>query len=183
MPKEQSNSIEELRNRNIEYFVVADMKLIILSLCTLGLYVIYWMYKNWEAIALQGKEKITPWVYTLFGMFTCYGLFNRILLNAEAKGYVKKCSAGSLATLFISLNLLARVSKEIPVHLLSSTVTIITLFSFVPILLIQDAIRFNNSKVNPESKQQTKFSVFEIILSVVGGVFLILVVVGCFILR
>ena len=183
MPNKQEDLafIEELRTRNIEYFVVSNKKLIFLSICTFDLYLVYWFYKNWKIVAVKGKEKNTPWAYALFSGLTSYGLFNRILLNAEAKGYVKKQTAGTLAALYIICIIAGRFYEKLPGGWNSGVLFIVSCFTFVPILYIQDAIRFINTKIDPESKEQMKFHPFEIFLLVVGGGIFLLAVIGSFI--
>ena len=45
----EHTSIPEQSNTPL-YFPVSNTKLVLLSVCTLGLYEFYWFYKNWALV-------------------------------------------------------------------------------------------------------------------------------------
>ncbi len=48
------------------FFPVSITKLIILSICTIGIYEVYWFYKNWEIIKQREYSKISPFWRAIF---------------------------------------------------------------------------------------------------------------------
>ena len=60
------------------FFPCSLLKLSVRSFCTLGLYHIYWFYKNWQDVKWRTREDITPAARSIFSIFFCYGLFKRI---------------------------------------------------------------------------------------------------------
>lgn len=65
-------------------FVLPLWKLIFMSTATLGLYEIYWFYKNWVAIKQSEGSKIRPFWRALFCNFTAYALFRRLRIRYAA---------------------------------------------------------------------------------------------------
>lgn len=59
-------------------YVVSLKKFYALYFGTLGLYSLYWYYKNWALIRDQNQERVTPLLRTLFAIFFVHALFRRI---------------------------------------------------------------------------------------------------------
>lgn len=154
---------------NVEYFSVSTKKLAIFSICTMGIYSFYWFYRNWKAVKVQGGEEIHHLLRAWFSLFTCYGLFRRIFLSATNNGFVIKHSAKKLAFAYIIISI--NYNSPWPFMLVS-------LFHFVPLLGIQEAINFHNQKINPAYVANNTFNWKEITACVVGGLLLTLMLVA-----
>ncbi len=59
------------------FFPVSRTKLIVMSTLTLTLYQLVWFYHNWRLIRNRG-EPVLPIMRTIFAVFFCYTLFDRI---------------------------------------------------------------------------------------------------------
>ena len=60
------------------FFPVSTGKLFWMSVCTLGLYELYWFYKNWQLVKLREKSDISPMRRAMFCIFFCSSLFRRV---------------------------------------------------------------------------------------------------------
>jgi hypothetical protein len=88
---------------------------VVLSILTLGLYHIYWFYKNFEAIRKSQESGVSSsWgvlaslIKAIFSIFFCYGLFKKIYENARDAGVeVASSTPSNLALLYIALFLAA----------------------------------------------------------------------------
>jgi hypothetical protein len=49
-------------------FAVSAFKLVIMSVFTLGLYQIYWFYRNWTCIKERDRSRILPALRSIFGI-------------------------------------------------------------------------------------------------------------------
>ena len=143
----------------IEYFSVSTGKLVVMTIVTFGLYQVYWFYKNWRAVKKQGGENISPIWRSWFAIFYSDSIFNRIFISARNFGYKKEDSL-FLAIFYAIFLLLARLDE--PFNLLF-------LLSVWPLLPVQKAINFNNSKFINNYEANSKFSLWEKIVSVAGG--------------
>ncbi|MGB9040174.1 MAG: hypothetical protein WCC23_16925, partial [Acinetobacter calcoaceticus] len=83
----QSNHIENLK-------VISLNKFIFLSLISLGLYPIWWMFKAWRFFLIKDKLNIMPAARAIFSIFFLYSLFNHIKTYAKEQGYTNNFSSG-----------------------------------------------------------------------------------------
>ena len=67
--------------------VVSVTKFFLLNLLTLGVYVVYWGWKNWEILKRVKGLKVSPGARGFFIVFTSFSLFKEILLLAKEHGY------------------------------------------------------------------------------------------------
>ena len=141
-----------------------------MSILTTGIYELYWFYKNWKAVKIQEGKKLSPFWRAFFCVIFCYSLFKRIMLSAMQKGYKTKYTYGSLTAAYI---LLVIISSRAP-----APFDLIGILSFLPIIAVNNAIRFSNLKINPEYVESAKLVRAEIIFLVLGAFLWVLVVSG-----
>ncbi len=153
----------------LQYYGVSTKRLVFMSLLTLGLYHFYWFYQNWKIVRNTERTYIMPFWRSVFLIFFCYPLFKRITDQADRHGY-KSHSPVILALLYISILLFSgEVDYSVGVVLLDVLIEIILfLISILPLALIQQAVNFNNSKINPVFTTARKLSYGEIVLIVMG---------------
>lgn len=152
------------------FFPVSLTKLLLLSICTLGLYEIYWFYKNWRLIKAREKSKVSPALRSVFGVIFCYSLLKRVSDQSTAVGG-NAIAAGPLALGWVVTTLLWRLPDPY------------WLVSFLAVLFlmpVQSAINSINSKVAPGQDKNDRFSGWNIFVLVVGGLIFILGVIGTF---
>ena len=80
------------------FFAVSRKKLIVLLIVTFTLYQLVWFYKNW-ALERRRGESVLPLARTIFAVFFCYSLFDRVRKRAARAGV--ELSAGLLATGYV----------------------------------------------------------------------------------
>jgi len=156
---------------SIEFYAVPIMKLVMLYLCTFSLYQIYWQYKNWKAVRLQTNFKVFPGLRAWFLIIFSYDLFRRILGSAIKNGYERQSSPGLLYLLYVLLS----ISWHLP-----GNWWLISFFGFIPLLIVQKAINYNNFVLNPNNVPNEKFSGKEIVILIVGGILILLCLIGTF---
>jgi hypothetical protein len=167
---------------DIEYFSIPLKRLALLSVLTFGIYEIFWFYKNWEAIKKAEQQKISPLGRAIFTVFYCYDFFKKVLQSAKKNNYSDSYSPGLLALVYIVLLLVGNgLSKiENTTFVFNILWLLIATLSFIPLLSVQKAINFNNSKVVSNFDKNRKFSKGEIILTVIGTIWFGLVMLGTF---
>jgi hypothetical protein len=154
---------------DIQYFSSSMWRLSILCVVTFGLYEIYWFFKNWQAVERHTNAKLSPFWRSVFPFFFCNDLFKKILASARSHGYTEEYSSGWLTLAFIGLSATSRLPDPF---------WFIALMNFIPLLIAQRAINFNNSRALPESAPNDIFSAWEVALLVVGAIAWILVFAG-----
>jgi hypothetical protein len=151
------------------YFAVSALKLALMSFATLGLYELYWFYKNWKAMQQSG-EKLNAPIRAVFYPVTAYWLLRHIRERAEALGVEASFSAGGLAT---ALFFLSAVTWRLP-----DPWWLIGYAAFVVLLPARAAIERINEKVAPGAERNARFSGWNILGLVFGALMLALIIAG-----
>jgi len=174
--QEEKESLEKKNSITIEYFSVSPVKLVAMSIVSLGLYDIYWFYKNWQTIFEQEKKAISflslpPIIRALpiFNIVFCYKLFFKIFESAKLNGYKTKFSALGLY-LFYMVAFFFYGDDNL--------IFIIFYLRILPLLYVQLMINANNKKVNPNSKINNNFSFFEVGVALFGIILLVIIIYG-----
>jgi hypothetical protein len=150
-------------------FSVSPFKLVVLSLCTLGIYQIYWFYKHWVLIKERSEPDIIPWARAFFGFFWCYSCFEFIRKDERDLSVEPTLLAGPLATGWIVVSLAWRLPE--PYWLITY---------LAPLLLVpaQRHINHINLLVAPDHDKNTRFSGWNWLAVILGVVFLGLTILG-----
>ena len=165
----QDPPIVTQKNKKPLYFPVSKLKLILMSLCTFGLYEIYWFYKNWKLIKTRTGQNLRPFWRAFFSIIFCYPLFKHIQDSADSQGCKSNLNPGWLLVGYIALNVTWRLPDPF---------FIISLLTFLPLLPVQGVINDLNLKTAPRAEHNSRFSVTNFAVIIIGGILIILGVVG-----
>jgi hypothetical protein len=150
------------------FFLVSSTKLVVLSLCTVGIYEYYWFYKNWRIIRDRTGEDISPFWRTFFALFYCYQLFDRVRKHSpelSTSGF----PAGLLAAGWIILSVVWKLPD--PYWL----VTFLSVFILLP---VQQAINGINQAAASRHDPNARFSGWNWVAVCLGGPLFLLALYG-----
>lgn len=153
------------------FFPVSVTKLAVMSVCTFGLYQIYWFYQNWRLVKSRDQSRISPPWRSVLGLLFCYPLFRRVRSMAQRQA-IAMPSAALLFTAWIVATLL---SYSPPPYLLLSFGSVIFM------LPIQRAANRINAQIAPQHDPNRRFGALNIVIVLVGGLLAILSGIGAFI--
>jgi hypothetical protein len=153
------------------YFPVSLLKLVVMSICTFGVYELYWFYKNWTAIKERAEPEIVPLGRAFFAPLFCYSLFSKIRATAKSRAIQDAVPAGPLAAGWIIFTILGR---------LPDPYWLVSLLSIAFLLPVQEAVNEINLVVSPTHSPNSAFTRWNVLAVVVGGLFLALLLVGTF---
>ena len=154
------------------FFSVSKTKLIVMSICSWGIYEIYWFYKNWKLIQERTEKKMHPFWRAIFAIFFCYNLFKIVRNTSDSHGIQLGINPGGLAAGYILLSFAYKLPD--PFWLLS-------LLTFIPLLPIQRVINDINAKITPNAEVNNRFSGKNIAVIIIGAILFFLVFVGMFV--
>jgi hypothetical protein len=164
------------------FFVTSAPKLFLMFFLTLGLYSIYWFYKQWDTqrSAMQPK-KISPAARSLFNFFFVHSLCARIRKQLQAKGF-GDWRYGLVAWMYIlvalSSNGLGHIGDDLGAALeLMLLVTCVILPAW-PLSIIQE--KANQASGDPQGTSNSRISVQNVICIIPGALLWLLIVVGSF---
>ncbi len=151
------------------FFAVSPVKMVLLSVCTLGAYQIYWFYKHWVLIKERSEPLIIPWARAFFGFFWCYSCFEFIRNEERRLDIEPTLAAGPLATGWIAVSLAWRLPE--PYFLIGF---------LAPLLLVpaQRHVNHINSLVAPGHDKNARFTAWNWLAIVAGGIFIGLILLG-----
>lgn len=161
----------------VMYFDISKKRMFLCSVLTLGVYNLYWMYQNWEALKTAKKDRsIGPLCHTVFWMFYLYSLFKKIFKDAEKVGF--KTSPHSAEILFSVYLLMCVVSQSNVFPAVIFWIMIfISPFVFFPVM---DAIRANNKALDETAAPRRGVTSGEVIILFFFGLIEALIVYGYF---
>lgn len=85
------------------YFTTTTFKLMVMSICTLGIYQPYWFYKNWVLIKKRTGQNIMPFWRAFFAPLWAYSCFKHIKSSANENGISESLPIGLLAIVYFLL--------------------------------------------------------------------------------
>src|SRR5882762_7904695 len=122
------------------YFPVSLLKLVVISICTLGVYELYWYYKNWCAIKERNEPEIMPLGRAFFAPLFCYSLFGKIRATAKSRQVQDSIPAGPLAAGWFIFTILGK---------LPDPYWLVSFLSVAFLLPVQEAVNEINLVASP----------------------------------
>jgi hypothetical protein len=148
----------------VAYHHVSPLKFAILAVATLGIYEMFWFYKNWKYIRQRDESRILPFWRALFAPLWCYSLA-RDLSHQDPR--LTPTRAGLVAAAYAVLVIASRLPD--PWWLL-------TLGTFLPLMVLVSSIHAINRTARVRSPYYAKFGAGPAAACFVGIPFLALAV-------
>lgn len=154
------------------YFTVGTMKLSVMTVATLGIYALYWFYRNWKAIRDRDHLDIAPFWRAFFAGLWTFSLGGRFKADAKERSIGIRLPVVTLGALYLLLQLLGRAPQPY---------SLLTFLSFIPLVPFDRAARRLNGNGSLSEPTDGRFSAWNIAGLVVGTAFVILVLIGSFV--
>jgi hypothetical protein len=166
------------------FYVVSPRKLTILFIVTMGLYSVYWFYKNWSQYrdhgTGEGRQSIWPAPRGLFAIFFVHSLFSKIKELGRDKPQVaawrNNLYAWWIVAIYIALNVADRLARK------SIGLPFTDIFGYVGLILLLFGILKAQSMINascndPQGKGNAALTGANYVWIILG----VLVSVGAFV--
>jgi len=151
------------------FFAVSLLKLATLSICSLGLYELFWFYRNWHLIRARDQSGIMPFWRALFAVFFAYSCFARMRDHGVSLGIAPPLAAGALAAAWI----ITTMTWKLP-----DPYWLISLLAVAFLLPVQAYVNRINSASVPNHNRNARFSAWNWVAVIVGGGLLVLALAG-----
>ena len=153
------------------FFAVSPIKLAVLSVCTMGVYELYWFYRNWKLIRSREETSILPFWRAFFAVLFCYPCLRRIREAGLERGVSPALPAGWLASAWI----VTTVAVKLP-----DPYWLVTLLAVVFLVPVQSHVDRLNSLAVPGHDRNARFSAWNWVAVVLGGLLVVLAIIGTF---
>jgi hypothetical protein len=150
-------------------FAVSLTKFAVMSLCTFGVYELYWAYKHWDAQRRREQEDLSPFWRSFFAPLWGFSLLPRLGRITGAYGRPATWSGSALALAYFLLC----ASWRLP-----DPLWLVTLLSFLPLLVVQRSINQLNAAVAPDASHNDSYSGLNVVMIIIGGLCLALAILG-----
>ena len=150
------------------YHHVSMVKFIIYSICSVGIYELFWAYKNWKFIKLRDGSRIMPFWRTIFLPLWCYSLTKDI---ADTRGGAKVGVVSLVAGVYFFVSILWK---------LPDPYWLITLANFVPLLYPVNLIDEINRARGVRGAWYSRVKVRHVLSCLAGTLALALAMLGMF---
>ena len=121
-------------------------KLLLMSVASLGLYQMYWLYENWRAMDQAKYKHVIPWLRTLFYPLFTYSNFQWIETRAAEDGIGAALKPGILFLLFFGLTFISLDPWDLS-----------SLLNCLPLLYVNSLIIQSRKKTDPTYRPETEF--------------------------
>ena len=166
----------EAPNRMFLYIPIG--RLVAMSIVSLGLYEVYWIYRNWRYLKERDGLKIWPFWRAVLGIFFIYPLLETIKTDPTTNRIVPaRFSPGPLATGWIILVLLGNLASHASEPVVSFIGILLSVPSFCFLIPVQRHINALNEAL-PVRPSYYPWSAGHIVCLVLGIIFWLLILVG-----
>lgn len=180
-PQANLQAQEDADTQELMFYVVSRRKFLLLFLATVGMYPIYWTYRNWRAYKLASGESLWPAVRGVFLVFFTHALFRHIDEALRRRGLDIQWSPGRDATLIVVItilsNFLDRLGSRMPDAPLLDIVSLL-LLAPLACLYLRAQTAVNAACGDPDGSGNSSYSVANWFFLIGGGVFWVFIVIG-----
>ncbi len=166
------NNLEIDKTELKEFELLSAQKFILLSVFSLGLYELWWIYKSWSFFRDKDNLDIMPAARAIFSIFFLNSLFNRIQDFSKSKGYTKTFSSIGYFIGFIGFNFASKLPDPYWI------VSFLSMFFLIPAIESLNYGIKNNGNYNVI--ENGKYNNRQVGLIIVGSLFWILILIGMF---
>jgi hypothetical protein len=154
------------------FFLVSRTKFLVMCIATFGLYELYWFYKQWRYTKLRSGSDIWPIARAIFAIFFTHALLRNVQMAAAETSVTPRFNLQASAWGFIVLTLLQRLPDPF---------WLVALLAFVPLVPVQDTINEIEGKSAHNVDLNSRFSVANGLVLLVGLLFWAAVLIGLFV--
>ncbi|MEL7449523.1 MAG: hypothetical protein AAFN78_09955, partial [Pseudomonadota bacterium] len=108
-----------------KFYATGPVKFVLMDVATLGLYSIYWSYKNWHFVRERDQPNVIPFLCAIFIPLTFYWLMKSLASSVESR----VLSSPSSRVLLAVLLLLLTATSALP-----DPYWLVSVFTFVPMM-------------------------------------------------
>lgn len=178
-PESSLDEVHEITD--VDFYVVSLFKFNVLFVSTLGMYTLYWFYKNWQLIKINQNRNIWPIPRALFDIFFTHSLFDEINQKLSQTHEDVTWPHSMWATIYvlsaIVTNVLDRLTAKSVGEPWLDVLAILLIFGlWLPLNSAQKMV--NLSCNDPEGSKNAEFTAVNILFVVLGLAFWAVLFIG-----
>ncbi|MFZ1892197.1 MAG: hypothetical protein WBO07_05510 [Formosimonas sp.] len=173
----------QIADQTPRFYVVAPKKFLILFIATVGLYEIYWFFKNWSNFKIKTNESIWPVPRAIFSVFFAHSLFDKVDKSLKYRNNERAWNPAGLATIFVVFQILSNVAERLAGKDIGMPITAYISLISLPIItwaLYQAQLAINQACGEPNGESNQNLSGANYIWIVLGVFYWCLIILGLY---
>jgi hypothetical protein len=165
------------------FYVVSPTKFLILMIVTVGIYAVYWFYKNWQNYKIKTSQSMWPIARGIFSIFFAHSLFKEVDKTLMTNNIVHNWKPGFLATLYVIFELVSNISDRLSMNGVGLPLTDFLFFPCLAIItyaLYQAQLSINKACLDPQGMSNSRFTAPNYFWIVFGVGLWLLIIIGSF---
>ena len=154
-----------------EFYVIAERKLFILSVLSLGLYMYFWSFKHWSNYKKVTQDNIWPWARGLLCIFFVHKLYRRADHQIRITGRSYIFGFEQWATMLVVITVVAHIVDRMSDHIESTAALAVWLFISIPLrayLIQKGQAMLNFAAGDAEGASNARFNIWNYLIMVPG---------------
>jgi hypothetical protein len=119
------------------FYIVSPTKLALLFIFTMGIYTLYWHYKNWNQYKKSHDDTIWPIPRAIFSIFFTHSLYENISIQLQEKQSNRQWDHAFHATILVISSITMNICDRLAYKEIGMPYTEIMGFALLPIVLWQ----------------------------------------------
>ncbi len=177
--KTPGTDLQNNNQLNPDYYVVSPKKFVVLFTVTVGVYSVYWFYRNWLHYKKRSGEKIWPVMRAIFSIFYVHSLFEIIDTRLKKMNSYFIWSHRSAATSYVLFTIIQSVCDHLSSKNIGYPITDIVSIAILPVIgyslyIGQKAI--NEACKDPNGESNSRYTAANIFWIVMGCILWLFVI-------
>ena len=163
------------------FYVVSTRKFAILFLATMGIYQLYWYFRNWSLYKQRSGENIWPAPRALFAFIFVHALFRKINERLVEVDPDARWDYRKRATVIVLFLVISKILDRLVMQSVGAPFTdVISLFLILPMCLayVEPQRNINLASGDPSGQSNDRLTGANITWIVIGVVFWALALIG-----
>lgn len=155
-----------------EFYVIAERKLFILSVLSLGLYMYFWSFKHWSNYKKATQADIWPWARGLLCIFFVHKLYRRADHQIRITGRSYIFDFEQWATMLVVITVAAHIVDRLSDRIESTAAVAVWLFISIPLrayLMQKGQAMLNFAAGDADGSSNARFNVWNYLIMVPGA--------------
>ncbi|WP_242170133.1 MULTISPECIES: hypothetical protein [unclassified Pseudomonas] len=155
-----------------EFYVIAERKLFILSVLSLGLYMYFWSFKHWSNYKKATQADIWPWARGLLCIFFVHKLYRRADHQIRITGRSYIFDFEQWATMLVVITVAGHIVDRLSDHIESTAAVAVWLFISIPLrayLMQKGQAMLNFAAGDADGSSNARFNVWNYLIMVPGA--------------
>ncbi|MCG6202926.1 hypothetical protein [Psychromonas antarctica] len=173
--------VSDIKANEMGFYVVSAKKFIILFVGTLGVYSLYWFYKNWSNYKKETGDKVWPVARSFFSIFFVHSLFQKMRNKYIHQTGRNSKNVNNLATIYVLIYIISNVSDRLAGDEVGSPYTDYISIMLLPIIcwaLYKAQLLANIACGDANGDTNNRLTALNYLWLALGGAFWVLILWG-----